>query len=94
MNSDASGGPVAGIADQGVQLDGLMVPAAKADVIAWLESSSSAATLLSFLMEAPPPYLLAFLLGQVTFILILTMYLVFYTLTQYQKLNIGYMQRV
>ena len=39
MNSDASGGPVAGIADQGVQLDGLMVPAAKADVIAWLESN-------------------------------------------------------
>ncbi|PAP77513.1 leucine--tRNA ligase [Rubrivirga marina] len=39
MNSDASGGPVAGIADQGVRLDGLMVPAAKADVTAWLESN-------------------------------------------------------
>ena len=39
MNSDASGGPVSDIADQGVKLDGLMVPAAKADVIAWLESN-------------------------------------------------------
>jgi leucyl-tRNA synthetase len=39
MNSDASGGPVADIADQGVRLDGLMVPAAKADVTAWLESN-------------------------------------------------------
>ena len=39
MNSDASGGPVADIAAQGVCLDGLMVPAAKADVVTWLETN-------------------------------------------------------
>ena len=39
INSDASGGPVADIADQGVALDGLMPPAAIADVIAWLEDN-------------------------------------------------------
>ncbi|MAQ95328.1 MAG: leucine--tRNA ligase [Rhodothermaceae bacterium] len=39
MNSDASDGPVSDIADQGVRLDGLMVPAAKADVTAWLEQN-------------------------------------------------------
>jgi len=39
MNSDASGGPVSDIAEQGVKLDGLMVPAAKADVTAWLETN-------------------------------------------------------
>ncbi|WP_420454533.1 leucine--tRNA ligase [Rubrivirga sp.] len=39
MNSDASGGPVADIADRGVALDGLAVPAAQAEIIAWLESN-------------------------------------------------------
>ena len=39
MNSDASGGPVSDIADQGVRLDGLAVPAAKADMTAWLEDN-------------------------------------------------------
>ena len=39
MNSDASGGPVSDIANQGVRLDGLMVPAAKADMTAWLEQN-------------------------------------------------------
>ncbi|WP_412060333.1 leucine--tRNA ligase [Rubrivirga sp. IMCC45206] len=37
MNSDASGGPVADIAQKGVCLDGLMPPAAIAVVTAWLE---------------------------------------------------------
>lgn len=37
MNSDASGGPVADIAEHGVKLDGLMPPAAIAVVTAWLE---------------------------------------------------------
>ncbi len=39
MNSDASGGPVSDIADQGVRLDGLAVPAAKAEMTAWLEEN-------------------------------------------------------
>ena len=39
MNSDASGGPASDIADQGVRLDGLVVPAAKAAMIAWLEEN-------------------------------------------------------
>ncbi|HEX8386549.1 MAG TPA: leucine--tRNA ligase [Rubricoccaceae bacterium] len=39
VNSDASGRPVAGIADAGVGLDGLDTGAAKEAVLAWLESN-------------------------------------------------------
>ena len=41
MNSDASGGPVSDLADQGVCLDGLRVPAAQADMTAWLEHNGA-----------------------------------------------------
>ena len=41
MNSDASGGPVGRIADQGVRLDGLRVPAATAAMTAWLEQNGA-----------------------------------------------------
>jgi leucyl-tRNA synthetase len=39
INSDASDGPVARIADAGVKLDGLAVPAAKEKITAWLEDN-------------------------------------------------------
>ena len=37
IHSDASGGPVADIAERGVDLNGLAVPEAKATMLAWLE---------------------------------------------------------
>ncbi len=48
MNSDASGGPVGDIADRGVCLDGLAVPAAKAEVTAWLESNGVGRTRVNY----------------------------------------------
>lgn len=39
VNSDASGGPVADIADRGVRLDGLAVPEAKRTILDWLEDN-------------------------------------------------------